>query len=115
MKTLATLRGSPWWVLVFFIVGVFATAAVVFGLFFSLGRRLRMTASVLPPVDSAEFLTASAGLSTHRCTPAARSSFREAATFFPASSTRCTRPSGVSCSSPTSGNLDAPVRNSCKR
>jgi cardiolipin synthase A/B len=59
MKTRATLRGSPWWVLVFFIVGVLATAAVVFGLFFSLGRRpARMTASVLPPVDSAEFLTA---------------------------------------------------------
>jgi hypothetical protein len=49
MKTRATLRGSPWWVLVFFIVGVLATAAVVFGLFFSLGRRpARMTASVLP-------------------------------------------------------------------
>jgi cardiolipin synthase len=55
----AALRGSPWWVLVFFIVGVFATAAVVFGLFFPQGRRAaQMTAPVLPPVDSAEFLTA---------------------------------------------------------
>jgi hypothetical protein len=117
MKTRATLRGSPWWVLVFFMVGVFATVAVVFGLFFSLGRRpARMTASVLPPVDSAEFLTAlSRAVDAPVHAGGTVELLRNGDAFFPAILDAVHSASGVSCFSPTSGSRDALARSSCKR
>jgi cardiolipin synthase A/B len=50
------LGSSPWWVLLFFAIGLLATLTAFTSLFFSLGRRpQRMWTDEVDPVDSAEF------------------------------------------------------------
>jgi hypothetical protein len=57
-----SLRGQPWWVLLFFGLGVLATVSVLVGLFLSAGRRPpQLTAPGLPGVESRAFLDAVAG------------------------------------------------------
>jgi cardiolipin synthase len=67
---LAVLRGLPWWVLLFWCLGVVATLAVLVGLFTPVGRRPpRFAAPDLPAVDAGQFLQAVAGAtatSVHR-------------------------------------------------
>ena len=47
----------PWWMLVFFTIGVLATLTAIVSLFWSLGRRpQRMWAEEIGPVDSSDFL-----------------------------------------------------------
>ena len=53
---------APWWLLLFAVIGVAATAAVVLTLFFEVGGRPgALEATEAPPVDSADFLEAVAG------------------------------------------------------
>jgi cardiolipin synthase len=56
------LREQPWWVLLFFGLGVLAVVSVVVGLFLSVGRRPpELGAPGLPGVESQAFLDAVAG------------------------------------------------------
>jgi cardiolipin synthase len=52
---------QPWWVLLFFGLGVIATVTVLWGLFTATSRPPALHASALPRVTSAEFLDALAG------------------------------------------------------
>ncbi len=53
---------QPWWVLVFFAIGVAGIATAIVSLFFALGRRPpKMVATEVPPVTSANFLESLAG------------------------------------------------------
>ena len=55
--------GLPWWVLLFWGLGLGALVTAVISLFFALGRRPRRTwASEVPPVASRDFLVGIAGL-----------------------------------------------------
>ncbi|CAN5893510.1 phospholipase D-like domain-containing protein [soil metagenome] len=54
---------SPWWVLVFFVIGAVATLTAVVSLFFALGRRpQRMWTDEIGAVDSSDFLRPIAAL-----------------------------------------------------
>jgi len=53
----------PWWVLLFWGLGLLSLVTAVISLFFAIGRRPRRTwASEVPPVDSRDFLVGIAGL-----------------------------------------------------
>jgi cardiolipin synthase A/B len=53
----------PWWVLLFFFIGLLASLTAVVSLFFALGRRpQRMWTDEIDPVDSAEFTRSLAAL-----------------------------------------------------
>lgn len=57
------LTESPWWVLLFFAIGVLATATAFISLFFALGRRpQRMWTDEVERVDSPEFVRTLAAL-----------------------------------------------------
>jgi cardiolipin synthase A/B len=60
---LSDLGGSPWWVLVFFAIGLLAVVTAVLSLFFSLGRRpQRMWTDEVEAVHSPDFLRTLAAL-----------------------------------------------------
>jgi cardiolipin synthase A/B len=57
------ISGAPWWVTLFFAIGVFAFGTTFISLFFALGRRpQRMWTDEVEPVDSIDFLRTLAAL-----------------------------------------------------
>lgn len=61
--TLHDLTALPWWILVFWILGLIALATAIVSLFFALGRRPgKVWASEIPPVNSRDFLVGISGL-----------------------------------------------------
>ena len=61
--TLHDLGALPWWILLFWVLGIIALATAIVSLFFALGRRPgKVWASEVPPVNSRDFLVGISGL-----------------------------------------------------
>src|SRR5687767_15744206 len=57
------LAELPWWILLFWTLGILAVSTAIVSLFFALGRRPgKAWASEVPPVDSRDFLVGISGL-----------------------------------------------------